>query len=34
VKDFDGQNWEENAAALTHLSQDPSGSDPGPGSSG
>ena len=30
VQDFDGQNWEENAGALAHLSQDESGSDPGP----
>tara|TARA_B110000093_G_C12824625_1_gene348427 strand:+ start:90 stop:512 length:423 start_codon:yes stop_codon:yes gene_type:complete len=30
VTDFDGQNWEENAGALAHLSQDSSGSDPGP----
>ena len=33
VTDFDGQNWEENAGALAHLSQDSSGSGLGPGSS-
>jgi hypothetical protein len=30
IKDFDGQNWEENAGALAHLSQDSSGSGRGP----
>lgn len=23
IKEFDGQNWEENAASLAHLSEDP-----------